>query len=545
MNLWIMAWNHHILPHDPLHYLDGNIFHPHPSSITCSEHLFIPSMLVWPISAATNNPLLAYYAMIALGFLGTFWTMYLLAREYGMESPGAFLAASVFALSPMRVVEALGHVQTLQFYGGIAALLFLRRWFRTLRVRDAIGLMLALAVQLLSTFYLSVFAGMLIVMAIAFRFSRGGRFTLRAALGLGAAGLGAIVIAAPYIVPYLTPRFEEEMDLPAFQGISLWGYLIPTPTSLWAYLSAPAGSVGEHGFAYLGYSALLVAVSGFVLMWRSGREHRGICYFLLVALSFGVICSMGAATFGPNGVLQHYLPYIVLLKCIPLLESIRGISRYALIAHFSIALLAGYGLLKLVPGKRPTARWIGAVSIAAVMLLETHLWVKLAPGTFVPSEVDRFLSSVSEDTVVAMIPHRSDPLLLLGVDYQAHSIFHWCRLINGESRYFPPEFKTNFGVLNTFPSQQSLDLLRELNVDLVVINPKGYLETETQTLQAAINESAAAEDFRLISDFIIHILDNPLYQSEQWKNLEEECSRRTDLVCLARHPSGWIFSVPR
>ena len=45
LNTFVIAWNAHILPRDPLHLFEATPFYPEKHSLAFSEHMLVPSLM--------------------------------------------------------------------------------------------------------------------------------------------------------------------------------------------------------------------------------------------------------------------------------------------------------------------------------------------------------------------------------------------------------------------------------------------------------------------------------------------------------------------
>ncbi len=71
LNAWILGWVVHQLGSDPLHLFDANIFYPEPRTLTFSEPLILPAVLLVAhrrdVSAVVIPALLFFVMPIAIG----------------------------------------------------------------------------------------------------------------------------------------------------------------------------------------------------------------------------------------------------------------------------------------------------------------------------------------------------------------------------------------------------------------------------------------------------------------------------------------------
>src|SRR5512137_3047245 len=68
LNTWILAWQTHILPRDPLALFAAPIFHPLRDTLALSEILWPAAPIAVPLLAATGNPVLVYNLLFLAAF---------------------------------------------------------------------------------------------------------------------------------------------------------------------------------------------------------------------------------------------------------------------------------------------------------------------------------------------------------------------------------------------------------------------------------------------------------------------------------------------
>jgi hypothetical protein len=105
------------------------------------------------------------------------------------------------------------------------------------------------------------------------------------------------------------------------------------------------------------------------------------------------------------------------------------------------------------------------------------------------------------------------------------SIFHWHRLVNGASGFFPRDYQEVRQVMYDFPSDDSMRLLRRYGVEFLVIHAKFY---------------AASDHARLI-DRVDRRKELSLVAREVWDGSELSLYRVGSTPAIGRscpHPSA-------
>jgi len=109
-------------------------------------------------------------------------------------------------------------------------------------------------------------------------------------------------------------------------------------------------------------------------------------------------------------------------------------------------------------------------------------------------------------------------------DYQFFSTSHWMRLVNGYSRFRPPDYDQYMVPLQSFPDPVSFSFLRDLGVDLVVVHGDRFDPAEWAARREALIESPVVEVLAELppDDLVLRVADYDripfgLYPSEEWE----------------------------
>src|SRR5438874_2358291 len=165
LNTWAIAWVAHQLPRDPIHLFDANIFYPERRTLAYSEAMIVQGVMAMPIRATGASPVLTYNLLLIAGFALTGWAFCLLVHRWTGSWSAGYMSGSLAAFNS-QVLVRLGHLQT-QHVECIALMLFaLDRLFVSRRVRDAVWLGCAFALQGLTSIYLLTFSTWMMIFAV-------------------------------------------------------------------------------------------------------------------------------------------------------------------------------------------------------------------------------------------------------------------------------------------------------------------------------------------------------------------------------------------
>jgi hypothetical protein len=158
---WVMAWDAHQLVRAPWALFDSNSFHPYPRSLAFGDHLLPEALLVAPLFWATRNAVLAYNAAVAIALTLSALAMFALVRCVAGRADAAFLAGLAYAFNAFTQSE-LPRVQVVNLQWWPLALLFLGRFAREGRARDARCFAGAFVLQGLSGSYYLLYGALLL-----------------------------------------------------------------------------------------------------------------------------------------------------------------------------------------------------------------------------------------------------------------------------------------------------------------------------------------------------------------------------------------------
>ncbi len=355
LNEWIVAWVAHQAPRAPLHLFDANIFHPEPRALAFSEHMTVQGLMGAPVSWLGGSPLLAFNLLVMAGLALSAWSMWLLLERWtGSRAAGA-IAGTLFAFNA-HTLTRLPHLQALHLEFLPVVLLALDRVLVERRVRDALLLGLAAALQGLTSNYLLVFTAMAAAVGFAVRLNEWRRPApaRTAALLALAAGVAALLLA-PFLYPYYLTQREQGLTR-SLDEVALY-------SSTWRDYLSTAGRVHYAAWSYR-------FLEGSTALFPGG--------IALVLASVALVSSPGlrdarvrmAAALGVAGLALSFGPalpgYALLYRWMPLLQGVRGAARFGFLALVAIAILAGFGVAAL-RGRWGARAWWPALVAALVV----------------------------------------------------------------------------------------------------------------------------------------------------------------------------------
>jgi hypothetical protein len=226
-------------------------------------------------------------------------------------------------------------------------------------------------------------------------------------------------------------------------------------------------------------------------------------YFLFLALSW-ILClgpqvKIFNRTLGPGlyGLLYDWVPGF---RRLPVFRALRVPARFAALMMLALAVLSGWGLVRLQRrwrsrrGRAAFAAALAMVALAEAAMLPLPL-AAVRVGRNIPAVYD-VVRALPKQAVLLELPmpssdaeefHESLPMY--------YSLYHRKRIVNGYNGYAPPGYRIIREAMEDFPSAATFKLLRDLEVTAVLIHTRGYREEWGK--RAVLDMSAFPEETEL------------------------------------------------
>lgn len=487
--VWNVAWVARTLIVNPGGLYDANIFHPHRGTLAFSDPNIGAGVLAIPAYwLSGGNPYLAHNSVVLLGYLLSLAGMYGLVRHLTGHRIAGLVSGVAFAFCAYTFSHS-AHIQLLMTAGLPLSLLAMHRFVERQTPGRTLAFGLIVAAQALSCGYYGIFTALAVTPGIVFYgFTRGlwRRWTYWAAAS--AAGLLALAIVMPFFLPFLDLK-ESQAFGRSLGEVKRW-------SARWAsYLASPAWAHrwiarrlppwGE--VLYPGTVATVMALAGAWFAARAtgtdraagtGRTRDHAIYYV------GLGGFMAWASFGPNAGL-----YNLFFDYVPVFTWISSPSRMGLMVTLALAVLAGFGVARVLERVRRPAL------VGAVFVVITMADVFVAPLFMVDAApVAPAYEALRQrpEGPVAEFPFFGRRLeFMRHAGYMVNATAHWRPLVNGYSDFIPPEFREMAPILSPFPHPESFAILRQLGVRYVVFHMDLYSEADralTETRLAAFRD---------------------------------------------------------
>jgi hypothetical protein len=479
-SLWRLDWVAYQLRTDPLNLFNGNIFHPEPRTLAFSDAMLVPSLIAAPWLWAKADVVIVHNVLMlaASAFSGV--TMFWLVRSLTRSTEAAVVSGAVFAYYPLRWAFQ-PHLELESTVWIPLALFWLHRMLESRRVRDGLATGLAVALQTLSSFYYGLFVSLYVtVVAAVVALSTRGR--ARPALRPAIAGIAlAAVIIGPATLPYFKNRSTVgERSLGQAAQFSAHGrdYVAAPPRSR-VYGDVLRGDGKLELFP--GIMPIALTVAGLWLPLTPGT--------LAYAAGLGVALDSSLGVHGST--------YPLLFKLIFPFRGLRAPDRFAVLVGFSLAVLAGFGVARIlgnVQGRNRrlllTAGLVAAVSVESSPKLNlTGVW-KDTPPIYDSLPAD-------PNTVLVDLPFpQRDGSTPGEYAFLYFATFHHKRIVNGGSGFYPTWYDPLADLMRHFPNDRAIAELKRHGAQYLVVHGTFYEPEAYAALTAALD---ARPDVKLVA----------------------------------------------
>ncbi|MFC1496344.1 hypothetical protein ACFL52_02905 [Candidatus Margulisiibacteriota bacterium] len=197
--------------------------------------------------------------------------------------------------------------------------------------------------------------------------------------------------------------------------------------------------------------------------------------FYLVLLVVSFLLSLGPEIYFA----RHKLgagPYLLLYKYLPGFNGMRVPARIAVFFFIALAVLAGYGVRKILGTKLfQKQQWLVAGGIAIIVLLESFSvpipFYKLEQKMEFPA-VYHWLKTTPKDSVILELPIAEYDKRFGNSDikYMYYSTLHWRSLVNGFRSNLPQNYNQIVENAKRLPESGSINFFKKMGVDIIVVH---------------------------------------------------------------------------
>lgn len=540
---WSIAWDVHALKENPTQLFNANIFYPHKNTLAYSENHLGSAFLAWPIIALTNNPILAENILILFYFVLGAYFMYLLLFYHTHNWMASLLGGVIFGFNPYRFFH-FSHLnlQVIFFFPLFILILhYLVNPVRksgalypadlskkginissqsALRTRLSNGVKKQKVKYFIIFTFLFILLGytsgyyflmMLIVFFLYFIFYffvfdkrfLNLRFLTKIILSFSIIGLAVFPVFYPYLQLQSETWYSPNLAMINAYSAKVIDYLSFSPL-LREWLGYP--NTMER-MIYLGFTVVLLSIASVVFIVKRYRVEekiiKAVGLYLFIGLVFFLLSFGRLIKFTPQdqGIVG---PYLFFYSFVPGFDNIRSISRFFILVLFSLSSVIGIALGLYFNKLNKRRLSLGIFTLLLILIIGEYFWIppfqrsffeKVETGNAVPP-VYRWLVEQKEDLVILELPMSYN--LKLNGKYVYFSTYHWKKLVNGNSAYFPPTFTILEEKLQKIPQDDTIKILKEIGVDYVIVHLDYYAQAQEMV---TAEQLADIKEMMLVKEF--------------------------------------------
>jgi len=441
------------------------------------------------------------FAML-LSFILSGWAMYMWVKHLTGDDIAALVSGTIFSFIPYRILHfTTGHLSLMGtmwfpfYFWGLYDLLKQEKftWKPVL-----MAVISAFLIGLTSAYYLYMTFLLSVVFIVGWVIFGGWRRWKSSVLwkSLLLFGLFSFLLVGAAMYPYLKMDATDQLASRSIEYVSSFS-ASPTDFMFPSYSQISWGEFIRDKLNVNGTveGSLYISVVSFILALIGWIKRRQLAYtdlmniaVLVVIVAF--ILALGIEPhwmgkkiisipqilqpiFGHSEMPQIYLPSYYLYRYLPFFSKMRAILRFGLFTIFFTSMMAGSGAYIISKNLKPShRRWIGILLLFLVFL-------DLYPGPFTQFSrvdgrpVDYWLATQPNTGAVAQFPFSQDS----DQDQVYNTLVHGKPYIGGFfNANYPEQFLRISPVMNGFPSRDSVDLLKQLGVEYVVVDSSQYTD---------------------------------------------------------------------
>jgi len=489
LNAGILEWGYKSRLSAPLRIFDWTAGFPLSNSLANTENLIGWQMFFTPLRWAGVSTVAAYNIVLLTSIVLSGLSMAWLAKHFGANRYGAWIAGFIFAFVPFHLNHAI-HLQTMAICWSPLALLFFDRFLARGATRDAVALAATFILTVLSGIYFGAFLLLVlsIYMLLSHVFARH-RLRWQTIRTLAVTALCTGIVLLPVAFPYL--RFARDHGL-SHAASTLKDFsvalldLLKVPRWLAVWSGTWLARDSELTAAFPGITALtLVAIYPFLRTKDPEGSRRDMVLGLLglatLLLSLGPVLKLRDCC--AVRIAGSYIPApgLVFLA----VSSLRWPMRILLYSYLSAAVFCGLSVSALTDRLSGRARASLALLILLLLVAEykPQSWFArksmTLPEPLAVSDAYPFLAEEPDRGAIVELPGEDmtgyrTPVMTL---YTYGSAGHLRRVVayHGSVRLPAPDRLQQ--AANDLPDPRALQLLRSAGVTRLIVH-RSLMKTE-------------------------------------------------------------------
>jgi len=499
------------------------MFYPKTNTLAFGNSELGESIIGLPFYRVTHSTIISTHIVILISFFLSYLFCYYFIFKLTKSKSGSAIGALIFTYNPF--VMSHTHIEILTLIWIPLSFICVEELLKAIKpLKYTVLLFCCLFIQLISGFYYFYFLviSLPIYFIIRLYFEKApvkkflNPFILISIITFG-------VVCFLYLMPFLTVKMkykgqtERSLDVVTALSALPQDFLFANPNNMiygWANNSLPfrdgfsLNHPTEHSL-FPGLIALGLFTWCILLLTKGkfGPDKKTVLGFLILFFI--------SATFSLGPYLQIFgfqlpLPYLLLYKFLPFLSNLRAISRFAVIAYLSLAVLSGFTFSYFFNKSM-------LVFVAFIFLITLEYITFSSSPILIDPQILTFYSWLQSQKKIHTIVELPIANNIQGYQdyersyyddsiYLLYAIYHDKNIVNGYNSFIP-EDSAKFGSTLTvsFPTRPKINYLKKIGVNLVVVHKNEFknlaiwnsikMQLQQLTVQAYSSDQISA--FRL------------------------------------------------
>ena len=209
-------------------------------------------------------------------------------------------------------------------------------------------------------------------------------------------------------------------------------------------------------------------------VWGAQYRRSPTAFYLLLT-----IVSAGLALGGRYGLWQF-------VYWLPGFNFIRGSSRFMVLGLLGVAVLTGVGFDRLAARLAPSRRRLAAVVAGGLLVAEfSAIPYRGVPYRLDTPAADLWVAQQQKPFSIAEVPVTTSERY--HSNYMLHSMAHWQKTVHGFSGIRPALHEELYDQLRTFPSEDSVRHLAQLDVTYVIVHGSWFQPEERRLVEERLH----------------------------------------------------------
>lgn len=490
----------HISNLDFINFFETNAFYPHKLTLLFSDILLPQALIMIPFFSLTKNLILSFNLLFTTTFVLNFVSTYLFWKQIFKKELLSFLGSLLVIFSPFFHLE-LSHFQMLSYWPFFFAFYFLLKNGEKYEVKYLFLLGLFITIQFLSSIYLSVYLIFSILIFYTIQLVWQKEFK-NVASKVSIIFIIFIITSGVFIKGYIDMKntYNIKRDIKEYITYSahLSDYIFTSQIKSLIHQSSVMqiwNKADKNWSLHSSFPGFLIFVLSIYALFKFTQNKNSILInlelnrektFFLTLIIAGFLFSLGPRL-NFNGNYAHIpLPYSVVLKFIPMAETIRVPARWSFLFFLGFIYLSLVTLNKL--GNNPRHKFI-LLSVFIFFILEyLPTNIKSVKGSYINNDYQILKNICTDNKKVLLelpVTHlNAYPNIIEGLEYiskvELASTYHNCNIVNGYSGYDLPDIFILSDILSKYMEEGNtkafIEETRKRKIDVVKFNQYYFIK---------------------------------------------------------------------